>query len=61
MTGDWLLFSCIASFIAACALAFILFMNWIAERAGRAAEERAEADRMARYAEHRPCPWELKQ
>lgn len=51
-------------FLAGIGVAYVLSKLF---RAGRAAEKRDEADRLAReaewmtrYAEHRPCPWDLK-
>lgn len=43
--------------IAACVICFVLGACW---QAGRADEQAEEAERAIRYAEHRPCPWDLK-
>lgn len=57
---NWLLISCIASFLAAGALAFVLGACWQAGQADEQSEriiERIEADRVVRHGDQHP--WNL--
>lgn len=54
---DWLLISCIASFVAASVIAFILWACWQAGIADEQSDhliERIEADRVIRHGDQHP-------
>lgn len=61
---DWLLIACAAGAVISIATAFILGACWLAGKADEQLDRinrEIEAERPVRYAEHVPCPWELKQ
>lgn len=51
---DWLLISCIASFVAALILGGVLGAFWLADRADKQAEERNLADRIVIHGDQWP-------
>lgn len=51
---DWLLISCIASFVAALILGGVLGAFWLADRADKQAEERNLADRIVSHGDQWP-------
>lgn len=61
MSPDWLLISCIASFVGACALGLALWLHRQADKTFSRIDREIEAERAVRHAEDRPCPWDLKQ
>lgn len=55
---DWLLLSCIASFIIAIILVCLLYANWRAWKQERRITEQDYANRIVRHGDQ--CPWNIK-
>lgn len=51
---DWLLLSCIASFIIACILACLLYANWRAWKQTNRIAQRDYANRIVRHGDQHP-------
>lgn len=55
---DWLLLSCVASFLVACGLGFML---WLARQADRHLDRLTDEFENERVIHHGECPWNLSE